>query len=1254
MLSIVGHFTAQTDNYGAPADRHESLLKRATPSTVTGCKPRIPAPAGVLCGKRGSLSSPVLMAAVANTNTFAACRDACESNPRCISFGFGFTDGQTCQRYKKPILSQGFVKDTKSLTSFYNRKCFDCSSSTPPTPSSTTSTATTTSSTSSSTSRPLATCNPPAATISGVAAMDFCNDNFDGRLDSSIGFFDTSTDDYLATFAPGLDQDGLQKRGLFSFAKKLAKAVIKVATAPARAVLQVAKKIITEGPKYLVKIVKAVVNLIQNPGVRLYFPAYFQFPQYDFSPWGYAYKVFQYIPKNPSAADTAKAKQKSHEKDMLPNNFGDKPGVAFYCKDCGIKAFFTVSGTVHFSLLHGFSDGQLKATGDFYAGINIGMHAVYIIKKKLGQKKLLHKGFPGFEIPGIIIVGPELSVDAEASIEVKAEGQLLVGANMTMPNAVAVLSLTDSKKSYQSGWTPQYTKTFQAHGEIAAGLVFELPIGLAFGVSMFSGKFKKQVAVVNTPSLEFEAKMEVNYSTTKVTYPNGTEVYITSPSDPASLFGSEECPGIGLEVSIQDKLDADLFGVRGYRLWHTSVPVAEACITLWTRPTDAPSSTVTTAGNSVTTTGLSSTPTPSSSGPNDLANGLKYFDYPDSVYDSSQTSFRTDLYNSRTNWASSGVEENLMPDLRSQGPWLQVFTRIYQGYFVARAAGTYYFSSNLVDDWLLIWWGVQAHTSYTNANVNWMLPLGNGGQSPGLTLTAGQMIPITILMSNGNGPAGFDFAIVDPDGNQFSDTTGWFKYSPSAGYNDGGDTHGGFLPGIKGYHFNYAVPSTYGSDFDTTQLIQNKDFDSSSVYSTLDSFVSGPDGMHTYVFQGYFLPKKTGYYSLSAQLFDNLVAVWWLDPASHSNWNQYNVFLSRWYQGSARTSGQQYFVKGIAAPITILWANMGGPGTLQLQLTDPDDLSSTQTSDWFVYDPTESFSTARSTQVVSLKRQLQKAVRRQDSNTTPTDVTPNDVNPTDVIPTATTTDPGLLTPTETSTADADISGVLTDVTDATDADFDTTDNTVYPADVPDDEAFTWPDLDADYALAIADQPTTPTDSTTGNDAYELQYANIVDTTGAVQLHAGDDNNLYLSSVDSTDGSGLFDGYENVYTGDSQMRTFVYYPDAMSTFGASRFRVVPDDSVPTTARPLGLAPVDDGSGGWVYVATALSGDMYFLFACNFDNQNSKLFLVADYDTAEDTLTKQEVAWTVTGGNPTDCGSVALKAAGGPGQAVSASV
>lgn len=211
--------------------------------------------------------------------------------------------------------------------------------------------------------------------------------------------------------------------------------------------------------------------------------------------------------------------------------------------------------SMSFALLHGISAGNVGMSGNLAAGLEIGIDAYAEFTKTLNIARLVHQGVPGFSIPGIVTLGPEITLDMNAEFGISAEGQLLAGVQMNWPSLGANLNMLNPSASSYYGFTPQVTKIFNATGTLTASASLGLPVGLAFGIDLLNGKYSKSTALIDTPSINAQASFSAAYSNT----------------DGGSVNGGT-CPGVVWSIGLENKVELDVLDLRTYQLadWQVS------------------------------------------------------------------------------------------------------------------------------------------------------------------------------------------------------------------------------------------------------------------------------------------------------------------------------------------------------------------------------------------------------------------------------------------------------------------------------------------------------------------------------------------------------------------------------------------------------------------------------------------------------------------------------------------------------------
>lgn len=217
-----------------------------------------------------------------------------------------------------------------------------------------------------------------------------------------------------------------------------------------------------------------------------------------------------------------------------------------------------LTGKITVSVFSGLTAGSVNLKGNVHAGLGIGLDAQFEYKDTF-SKPLFSAGLPGFSIPAVITIGPVVSLAAEMTLEAKAQGQLLAAIAMDMPNFDATLDVINFSKSSATGFTPVFTNTLTAKGEVALSATFGLPLKVAVGLVIPLIKFDKSIGIIEKPGIKAEAAFTGS----------------TNPDDLADM----KCPnGISYSLSLINDLNLDFFGKETALVPQFSLPLAANCI----------------------------------------------------------------------------------------------------------------------------------------------------------------------------------------------------------------------------------------------------------------------------------------------------------------------------------------------------------------------------------------------------------------------------------------------------------------------------------------------------------------------------------------------------------------------------------------------------------------------------------------------------------------------------------------------------
>lgn len=187
------------------------------------------------------------------------------------------------------------------------------------------------------------------------------------------------------------------------------------------------------------------------------------------------------------------------------------------------------------------------------------------------------------------------------------------------------------------------------------------------------------------------------------------------------------------------------------------------------------------------------------------------------------------------------------------------------------------------------------------------------------------------------------------------------------------------------------------------------------------------------------------------------------------------------------------------------------------------------------------------------------------------------------------------------------------------------------------------------SLTPSEASTTVSNSSIStSNATDVNFVNleIVDTTNSLKLNPSKDGNLFLSLIgDSTDISNLTTGSFNgdssskTIIGDSSDRYLHYYPEVLASSGASRLRLAAWNKLPKGAKLITLSQVEV-EGEKMMLAIDTKGNYLWPFVCGIKNQLNKVFLAKDPVNGGAALQKENMKFTVTGGEAYDCNPLAL--------------
>ena len=256
------------------------------------------------------------------------------------------------------------------------------------------------------------------------------------------------------------------------------------------------------------------------------------------SPWGNANLLKEFGKSKDLSSTTVKGSSAS----SLNTN------LKIYCVNCGAQGSITFAGKAAWSVLGGVSSGQLITNADinvvFKLGIDAQVQYQYQFTQQIGEF-----GIPGLSLPGAITIGPKIAIGTDINFNAAATGQILAGAQFGLQNAKSTIDIIDSSKSDSSGWTPVFTPTLEASGQIALSAEIGFPVSVSCGISIFNGKFNYDAGIIERPSIEAKAQFAGSVK-----------------GGVAAITATDGCAGIATQLTFKNWLYASVIGLKNFDL----------------------------------------------------------------------------------------------------------------------------------------------------------------------------------------------------------------------------------------------------------------------------------------------------------------------------------------------------------------------------------------------------------------------------------------------------------------------------------------------------------------------------------------------------------------------------------------------------------------------------------------------------------------------------------------------------------------
>ncbi|KAL9636798.1 MAG: hypothetical protein Q9204_002117 [Flavoplaca sp. TL-2023a] len=282
----------------------------------------------------------------------------------------------------------------------------------------------------------------------------------------------------------------------------------------------------------------------------------------------------------------------------VPSSSGESAGgggtatasgrLTLYCVDCGVGGQLQLGGSAKWSLAEGLERGNISVNGNINTNVNLGIDAAVNLNGKyefpIGVVPLT-----GFSVPGVIIVGPALSLAVVTELEITLAGQILTGFGLNISNFSAYVDLVEESNSKFASSVPLTTSAFNAAAQFSATLSLKLPITIGVGIWIPPLKnFKKTVSINEVPGFEGT----LNYTSEATDSGQETdadedanedeevdEVVETNEDIATDEVGKDNCTNsIGYNFKFVNTVSVDLFGFKEFELTRYNKTFIDGCI----------------------------------------------------------------------------------------------------------------------------------------------------------------------------------------------------------------------------------------------------------------------------------------------------------------------------------------------------------------------------------------------------------------------------------------------------------------------------------------------------------------------------------------------------------------------------------------------------------------------------------------------------------------------------------------------------
>ncbi len=254
-------------------------------------------------------------------------------------------------------------------------------------------------------------------------------------------------------------------------------------------------------------------------------------------------------------------------------------GLKLYCVDCGVQGTASASGALGIDWLDPFdpiSKAEITLTGSMYAGLFLGLE-MFAEYSQTFEKNFLQIYLNPWDIVDVVEFGPYISIGVEATIDIQAQGTLLLGASATWSGFEATMDFLHPDQSTQTGFEPAIQRKAEAAVELSATATLGLPMGIGFGISVADNLWSADIQLTDTPALTASATFEASASDDSC---QGSGCNATSTDD--SGDENNGCQGgIYWSVGFTNTLALTVTDLDPYNIdVYSPPPLAAGCINL--------------------------------------------------------------------------------------------------------------------------------------------------------------------------------------------------------------------------------------------------------------------------------------------------------------------------------------------------------------------------------------------------------------------------------------------------------------------------------------------------------------------------------------------------------------------------------------------------------------------------------------------------------------------------------------------------